>query len=165
MTVKQVHFCGELAASALRPNASMAMISIADPGRKAVLHPGWGALLKVAFADASYTHETIAQFGRMWPASSLNFPTKEHAVAIRSFIDCLPPEVDTLHIHCGAGVSRSAAVAKYASERFGLPFPRDYTKYNDVLYQLLRNPTIFDAALAAHCTPKKGVIARFFERP
>jgi predicted protein tyrosine phosphatase len=42
-----------------------------------------------------------------------------------------------LIIHCEAGRSRSAAIAKYVSERYGLPFPADYDYHNLLVYNLL----------------------------
>ena len=152
--VRQVSFLSESAAVQLSPRAESAILSISNPGDQAPLQPGWDHICRIAFADASYNEQTIASYGRMWKLSSLGFPTKEHALAIRRFLDDLPPHIDTLIVHCGAGVSRSGAVAKYASERFGIPFPADYDRYNEALYRLLKEPTIFDDALARHCPEK-----------
>ena len=49
-------------------------------------------------------------------------PSLSHAQAIRAFVDRLhdcADEID-LVVHCSAGVSRSAAVACWAAERFGI---------------------------------------------
>jgi predicted protein tyrosine phosphatase len=44
-----------------------------------------------------------------------------------------------LIIHCEAGRSRSAAIAKYVSKRFNFPFPSDYDYYNLLVYNTLTN--------------------------
>jgi predicted protein tyrosine phosphatase len=49
-------------------------------------------------------------------------------------------EYDYLVIHCWAGISRSAAVAKFADEFYGInEFPEKYTLYNKLVYTTLRN--------------------------
>lgn len=49
-------------------------------------------------------------------------PSLSHAQAIRAFVDRLHGCADELDlvVHCSAGVSRSAAVACWAAERFGI---------------------------------------------
>lgn len=158
--ISQVSFLSENEAVQAPPRAETAIISITNPGDLAPLKTGWNQILRIAFADASYDENTIESYRRMWKLSSFGFPTKGHALSILSFIDELPPHIDTLIIHCGAGVSRSGAVAKYASERFGLPFPANYDRHNEALYRLLKNPAIFDSALARYPAHRPGFLAR-----
>ena len=148
MPVSRVTFLSEDEALRLSPVPQTALISITNPGDDAPLPTGWKTLLRVRVADASYDEGTIASYGRMWPHSSHGFPTKAHALAIRSFLDNLPSHITELVIHCGAGVSRSGAVAKYAAVRYGTPFPENYDRHNEALYRLLQDPTVFDEALA-----------------
>jgi predicted protein tyrosine phosphatase len=42
-----------------------------------------------------------------------------------------------LIIHCEAGRSRSAAIAKYTCEKYGFPFPEDYDYHNLLVYDTL----------------------------
>ncbi len=148
MPIRSVTYISEATATRLQPLPGAAMISITNPGDVAPLQAGWEQILRICVADASYDEFTIKSYGRMWFMSSHGFPTKEHALAIRSFMDRLPPNIETLIIHCGAGISRSGAVAKYAAERFGTHFPEDYDRYNEALYRLLANPEVFDEALS-----------------
>ena len=159
--ITQISFLAEYAAVQVPPRHETAIISITNPGEQAPLQAGWNHLLRIAFADASYDEKTIEFYSRMWKLSSLGFPTKEHALAIRGFIDTLPTHIDSLIVHCGAGVSRSGAVAKYASERFRLPFPANYDRHNEALFRLLKNPEIFDPALGRIPARKAGFLARF----
>ncbi len=155
MSIRSVSFTSQFLAERLDPLPHAAMISIANPGETVKLRDGWGSLLRVGVADSSYDEGTIGFFGRMWWVSSYGFPAKEHALAIREFLDGLSSDTDTLIVHCGAGVSRSAAVAKYASERYQVPFPDDYHRHNEALYRLLVNPCVFDAALASYPRPRR----------
>ena len=160
MTVRSVTFISEASAVRLKPLPGAAMISIMNPGEVAALQDGWEQLLRVGVADASYDERTIASYGRMWTLSSRGFPTKEHALAIRAFLDQLPPNIETLIVHCGAGISRSGAVAKFAAERFSTHFPAEYDRYNEALYRLLVNPAVFDDALALIPTKKLSLARR-----
>ena len=147
----QVMFMCEEAAVKLEPKPGVAMISITNPGDVAPLRPGWCPLLRVALADAGYDESAIASHGRMWPLSSKGFPEKRHALQIHRFLDELPPNIELLVVHCGAGISRSGAVAKYAAERYGQPFvPAAEGEPNETLYRLLKDPEAFDKALAKY---------------
>lgn len=160
MTIRSINFISEATAIGLKPLPGTAIISITNPGELAPLIEGWEQLLRVGVADASYDEQTIESYGRMWPLSSRGFPTKAHAEAIRAFLDQLPPSIESLIIHCGAGVSRSGAVAKYAAARYGLPFPDDYARHNEALFRLLEEPTVFDAALARYPARKPNLLLR-----
>lgn len=162
--LREVSFHCEEEASSLAPSPRAAMISITNPGDAANLREGWGALLRVAFADAVYDVSEIEAYGRMWHLSSFGFPAKEHAVSILAFLDGLPPEITTLRVHCGAGISRSGAVAKFVAERYGLEFPHDYARHNETLYRLLQQPTRFDAVLARYPRSKPGFWASIRKR-
>lgn len=161
MTVRSINFISEATAIGLKPLPATAMISITNPRETAPLVEGWEQLLRVGVADASYDERTIESYGRMWHLSSRGFPTKAHALAIRAFLDQLPPGIESLIIHCGAGVSRSGAVAKYASARYGLPFPTDYNRHNEALYRLLKEPNVFDEVLARYPARKPSLLGRF----
>ncbi len=63
----------------------------------------------------------------------ISFP---QAIAIVKFIKAHAEDVDTLLIHCFAGVSRSRAVGVFAREMLGIP-PTDETDYNEYVYAML----------------------------
>jgi predicted protein tyrosine phosphatase len=148
-----IEFLPETSAMTIVPSPARAMISITNPGESAQLRDGWGALLRVQFADAAYDEATIHSYGRMWKLSSRGFFDKGQAILIRGFIAELPESVSQLYVHCGAGVSRSAAVAKYAADFFGVPLGQSHDRLNQTVLALLRNPDHFDAALAAYQPP------------
>jgi predicted protein tyrosine phosphatase len=149
--VRAVVFMAQRAAEQLEPTPDAAIISIANPGERVSLRSGWPLLLSVAFADACYDESTIRSFGRMWELSSRGFPDKAHAQTIRAFIDDLPPEIERLFIHCGAGVSRSAAVARFACERLGLDQPsnsEDSTRRSTDCSRIRRPSTVCSAVFS-----------------
>lgn len=147
MTISHVRFMSQQEAQQLTPKPEDAMISITNPGETAPLNGRWSRLLAVRCADAEYDESTIRSYGRMWPLSSLGFPDKSHALAIRSFLNQLPPSTTTVFVHCGAGVSRSAAVAKYVCKQYGLEFDPSYDRFNRTLFRLLINPAEFDSVI------------------
>ena len=101
-----------------------ALISITDCRMPpANLQDQWLAVLRVAFDDVD-------------PAKGpLDDPdarplTVAQAQTIAKFVLTLPPEARTLVVHCKAGISRSAGVARAVARRMGLRFPHDYLDYN-----------------------------------
>lgn len=148
--MKVVKIFPEKLAVLIKPDPSMAVISITNPGDVARLQGGWGAMLRVSFADAQYDEDTIRFAERLWYISSRGFFTKADALTIWEFMGSLPPSISTLVVHCGAGESRSAAVALYAAARFKVPIYGATHKHNTTVLRLMQDPCAFDAVL-----PKK----------
>lgn len=147
----QVVFCPEEIAAGMSPSRDMAVISITNPGDVAKLRDGWGAVLRVAFADAAYDEQDIRYLGRLWRVSSRGFPEKRHAIAIQEFIGALDPAITRLVVHCGAGQSRSAAVAMYAAKTLEVGLYGDMSRHNRTVLRLLDDPSAFDQLLAEVC--------------
>jgi hypothetical protein len=78
----RIQFLPESAAMAIEPAPERAMVSITNPGEAAQLRDGWGALLRVQFADAAYDEATIHGYGRMWKLSSRGFFDKPKAILV-----------------------------------------------------------------------------------
>ena len=70
------------------------------------------------------------------PEHGLRLISFQQAVAIVKFIKAHSEDVDTLLIHCFAGVSRSRAVGVFAREMLDIP-PTDENDYNKYVYSLL----------------------------
>ncbi|MBC8427271.1 MAG: dual specificity protein phosphatase family protein [Proteobacteria bacterium] len=45
--------------------------------------------------------------------------------------------IDKILVHCFAGASRSAGVAKYIAEKYDLKFNYEYNDYNELVYNIL----------------------------
>jgi predicted protein tyrosine phosphatase len=150
----QIVFCAEQVAVQIKPDQSMACISITNPGDTTSLQNGWGELLRISFADATYSESAIKFFEGMWAASSKGLFVKKHALAIRAFFDKIDIDsIETLVIHCGAGESRSTAVAMYAAREFGVILEGDTSKHNVTVLALLENPCMFDHLLPVEQEP------------
>ena len=70
------------------------------------------------------------------PEHGLRLISFPQAIAIVKFIKAHSEDVDTLLIHCFAGVSRSRAVGAFAREVLDIP-PTDETDYNVYVYAIL----------------------------
>lgn len=134
------------AAEELVPTPNMAIISIRDPGKTVNLHPYWGHILTITFNDI---RESVPEFPD-W----IMF-TPEMAERIEKFCDHLPSSVTELVVHCRAGISRSAAVAKYLSIRYKYDFPKDYDWFN---------PSVYDILISNGKIRKTGIFAGLFRR-
>jgi predicted protein tyrosine phosphatase len=151
--IEQVTFLSEPAALLLEPSTDAALISITEPNREARLqnHERWGDLLRVRFVDAEYDAEMLARLhaaGDTFDPVAKGFPSAGPSWEIRQFLDRLKshPEIVHLFVHCKAGKRRSAAVAKYASELYGLENDQEWGDYNQTVYALLCNPEIYSMA-------------------
>lgn len=114
----KVIYLTRIAAQKLEPNDSTAMISIRDEGYPTRLKEGWKNLLVLEFDDIDpqevkdvYTNASsiLTQFT---PFSDFD------AGCIKSFVEGLPKDIDTIYVHCHAGRSRSPAIAQVIAERF-----------------------------------------------
>lgn len=107
----------------LPPSPARVVVSITDPDTPpALLGEGFRDVLRVGFWDVSAPFELAGE----WLAPI----TPGQARTIVRFLDGWARSEDRLELicHCEAGVSRSAAVARFAAERYGLdlPHPADY---------------------------------------
>ncbi len=130
MPVERVLFVGKHAAESNMPWPDWAVISITDFDGygTADIKKGWHSILRVAFHDVD-------------PARTSDEPdvemTADHARQIVEFVRNLPTDVKGVMVHCQAGVSRSAAVAKWIAGEFRIPFDGRYDRYNRHVYKLL----------------------------
>lgn len=163
-SIIKVKFCSESEAVTIIPSKAMACISITNPGETAPLQKGWGKLLRISFADAEYDEQAIQFYQRLWMMSSNGVVTKKHALGIRLFIDGLDEQIEELVVHCGAGISRSAAVARYAAIRLGANLEGDSSKYNVTVARLLDHPYVFDHLLPKEKTSISSVLRKTVQR-
>lgn len=142
MTIRSVCYCSEAKATSLHITGACAVISITDCGRKAALQKGWSTVIRVEFDDAEYDERSLKFAGiDWWIASGAISP--QQAIFLRQNIHGLhesQEDVDLI-IHCHAGQSRSAAVAAYVADRYGVKHLQERSpKANKTVYALLNNP-------------------------
>lgn len=145
MPLQTVKCIQQSKAESLQPRDDTAMISITDPlHAPADLRPGWNALLRCSFLDAEYNELDIIFWKERWASIRQDRPNAEHANQVLDFLKEIAQSETIKHlvIHCSAGGSRSATVAQYAAQRYGLPFD-DHDAFNGTLYTLLIQPEYY----------------------
>lgn len=131
--ISKVIFAGRASAEVCGPFSDWALISIGEPDASnglPNLKDGWFEVLRLEFHDVD-TDRFEAPGGRF------QLMSEEDARRIIGFVEHVAPHVDVLFVHCSAGISRSAAVAKWVARRYGLSFDTGYTNYNHLVLRLL----------------------------
>jgi predicted protein tyrosine phosphatase len=126
--MKKVIFINRLSAERISPKIEdkASIISINSDDKLAVLHDNWVHKLVLIFHDLDKAIEGYSLF------------TEEQAKEIINFVAAIEKEINILVVHCDAGVSRSAAVAKFIAEKYGLTFQENYSIYNKHVYAILK---------------------------
>jgi predicted protein tyrosine phosphatase len=131
--INKIAFISEYQATQTKPGDNDVMISITD-GHDADLEYGWNEgdnLLRVCFHDYDGTED--------WISDKYYIPFDDtRANTIREFIENYHSsnKQHSLIVHCFAGVSRSAAIAKYASDITGVNIT-PHPNYNRRVYSML----------------------------
>ena len=128
--VTKVIFVGRSTAETTPGWQDWAVVSITEPGfpGEAKLMPGWNSVCRVHFHDV----DPAIPCGE--PHTLMN---EQDAMKITQFVREVAPGVDGILVHCKAGVSRSAAVAKWIARQFDVPFNHTYDRYNKYVYNML----------------------------
>ena len=132
MTIKHVQYKSRMDAEAAPANPRWAVISLNEPDAYdgfAQITQGWHSVLKLSFHDVTPDSHGLDE--------SITICCEQHAREIVEYVRRVAPEVDGILVHCRAGVSRSAAVAKWISGEYRIPFDRNYKMFNKHVYQLL----------------------------
>ncbi len=142
--IKMVKFVSQLHMENLEaPCLNTAVISITAPGdHPARIKEGFNSVLRLQFDDLyeEIIHEAIGAIPDANPDGyvlwhNLRLPDANHAKAILEFLDTLTCE--RLIVHCHAGVSRSAAVAQFVSDKYNADLDGDTSCANKRLLRLL----------------------------
>jgi predicted protein tyrosine phosphatase len=125
--LKTILFCDKPTAERNEGQPDWAVISITGFAQSASLRDGWLDVLRLEFYDTD-DKDTIFSFNVL------------QADQINRFVDKVKEQgAAGILVHCHAGVSRSAAVAKWIARREGLPFNDRYELYNKLVYSVLWN--------------------------
>lgn len=142
MKLKNVQFMPRVQASVIIPSRNHGMISISCPSDPAELNQLWTRerLLRLQFHDADDEGNINLMLGqKVMGTIGAKLFSQSDAKQVIEFAENLKNQVDTIFVHCDAGISRSAAVAKFIAEMYSLRFPESYMLYNKYVYRVLRN--------------------------
>lgn len=141
--LKEIHFVSYQQFLALQGRADTIAISITDRLYEGTVAEGYHDVLRLQFADYDPVRDT--------PLTCQHPFTPVHAALVREWITvhhaAAVPLI--LLVHCWAGISRSAAIAWWAHQKFGAALKTRYPAYHlnrFVLHQL-------DGAMAAPPIP------------
>lgn len=143
-SLQRVDWINKAYAESIVPDEDEALISIREPAEMVDL-ADWKHLLEVEFHDI----DDISS------SSNPDAVQREYvlfdrgmAIDILQFVDSLPPNVTRLTVHCHAGISRSAAVAKAVSELYEVSCAAavHYTLHNKKVYSTIRK-AFFDESI------------------
>jgi len=125
--IGEVDFMSQARAEYFKPMTREAIISITGSGHpKARLRKGWTRVLRLVFDDVEAPFFNVVHFDNL------------HAEEILAWLEKVENKVEKVYVHCHAGISRSAAVAKFIAERYDLSGGvRVYEDHNRLVYRVL----------------------------
>lgn len=130
--MNRVIFISQKQAEQMRPPLGCGLVSITDSNRPlASLSTGWQCVLRLEFDDVDPVSYPGAN-------GELTCMSKRQAEVIAEFFMENHASVKRFVVHCRAGISRSAGVAKAICQAVGLPFPEAYGEYNRHVHALVR---------------------------
>ncbi|OQW68726.1 MAG: hypothetical protein BVN34_08620 [Proteobacteria bacterium ST_bin12] len=125
-------FVGRYSVEVCGPWSDFALINIGESDASegyANIQDGWHDVLRLSFHDIlPSTPDPDGVYALM---------RDKDAKAIVDFVRYVAPNVEGIIVHCKAGISRSAAVAKWICGDYNLPFNVRYTKYNQYIYLMI----------------------------
>ncbi|MGB9983863.1 MULTISPECIES: hypothetical protein [unclassified Herbaspirillum] len=115
--------------------ATMAVISITEPGRPLANLEGHEHVLRLSFADVDFLDGNISSRAK----DKLKYAfTPEQAGRVTEFIERLPAEIASIVVHCEGGYSRSAAIVVALGMLHGYTVePRQLTEANASIVKVM----------------------------
>ena len=131
--MRRVRFISRRVAATLRPQRGAVVISIHDRSEPPLeLQPGWSDVLLQRFHDTDGRLMGLEVFSDAQARDVLAFAARHRGAE--------------LIVHCQQGHSRSAAIALFLSEKYGVPCYQElkpvtratWTRYNRLVYERLK---------------------------
>lgn len=135
----KIRFTSREEAEATQSDLCSAVISITNPEAKlADIGPGWFDTLRLQFHDIDLCKPISAHLRADILRKYQPISEEQAAEVVRFVARMVDAQVVGFLIHCEAGISRSAAVAKWITDHYHLPSIAPVTQYhNRHVYQLL----------------------------
>lgn len=164
---KHVIFISQRDAEKIKPGENWALISITDSeDYLPELQDGWFEIKRYHFIDGDYDEGSLRYVGKNYKYIFSSYFNRELALKmIEEIANIVGKNPSAVVVHCHAGRSRSAAVAKFIHDKYGyIPYntaevlnlpkearpPPDFSvfgKMNTLVYKLLDNPNVFDGVI------------------
>lgn len=127
-----VHHFSEEDLCKLRGKSDIGVISITEPDRyvQDLDDSKWASVIRLYFHDLSRPWQNYVLF------------TREQASQILSWLEENEETLSAVYVHCWAGISRSAPVARFIAHWWGLEYHNCGSFYNTLVYDTLRNEAI-----------------------
>jgi len=130
----EIKYISKFKAEKLIPDDKTLLISFRDPKEKVYLKDGWKNIVVIECDDLD--PDELIMLGAQSLAKEAKFFSKEDAKKILDKFEEVRNEINSIVIHCKAGVSRSGAAAKFFAGRYGQEInPRNP---NPLIYKLLK---------------------------
>ena len=142
MKLEKVLFINRGRAEMIQPRSDEAIISISNPDNPANLFPSWAPsrVLRLGFHDADENKRHVhSGEHQLYKIINCRLFDEDDAKKVLEFIGDKKDKVTTIYVHCDAGISRSAAIAKFIAGIYNLEFPDHYMLYNKLIYTTLTN--------------------------
>jgi predicted protein tyrosine phosphatase len=150
----------------IEPDANVAVISLTTPGDDpARIKDGFHSILRLQFDDLYEENikEKVGAIPDLDPSNpqcrvmwhGLQLANYNHAREIIEYLNSL--DCDHVIVHCHAGVSRSAAVAQFITDKYGAALDRDWCDtscMNKRVYRLLSKVFSGDAPSSFKYIPR-----------
>jgi predicted protein tyrosine phosphatase len=134
-----IRFISQKLAENLTAVDNAIIISITNSTELAKLDKNWGdRRLNLIFDDV----DAPGSHTLMYKSGPIEIPyilfNEDMARMIINFVQSISGKgIKTIIVHCWAGISRSAAVAKFLAENLKAQFPDKYMLYNKLVYRIL----------------------------
>jgi len=135
-----VRFMGRRDVETHCPMAPTHLVSISDgeDDQAQIVQSRWASVAFEYFVDGEYDETRMLMFGAKFPVSFQDYLLPPQADSVRSLVDRLASTGLDIVVNCQAGRSRSAAVARYISERHGYDLKQETPDANQTVLRLLR---------------------------
>lgn len=143
--LKNVYWMSRVDAMKIQPKSTEALISVSNPDNPAQVNSSWAPskLLRIGCHDADEDkRHSLGDINHQGIGSIIincKLFNEQDAREIIKFVRDNKNKVETIYVHCDAGISRSAAIAKFIAGIYNLEFPDHYMLYNKLIYTTLTN--------------------------
>jgi predicted protein tyrosine phosphatase len=127
MSLKEINYVSRREAERMEPRPNWALVSISDPLHyPAMLRSGWHSILRLEFSDVEKPCHPSVIFSMQDAQRVIEFVSQADVAGCVGLL-----------VHCKAGVSRSASIAKWVAMQYQLATELTFAGHNSHVYKSL----------------------------